>query len=308
MEYGVRVASGGCVSAADRVITPAGAASFPARRRALPACSELDCIRELIPPGLIAAAELRAAEIGVGADRVLISADIVSEEAYLAAFTSTYGFAFEPLDDVPRAACPLSDEQLINAAAGGILPIHVDGNLEYVVAPRALAARRLIELRGPGSELTDRIRVTTAERLQKFIARHGAQATALRATQALHSVRPDLSAFSQKRRPISALISLVALLFMLILAPGSTMTIFASLLGLFFIAWTGLRLLGPLTTPARAQPVPRRPDDRLPVYTIIIALYREAAAVKGLVTALRQLDYPGIMAQTPQDYLRAAHT
>jgi hypothetical protein len=33
-------------------------------------------------------------------------------------------------------------------------------------------------------------------------------------------------------------------------------------------------------------------DDWLPPYSIVIALYREAAAVKGLVAALRDLDYP----------------
>jgi cellulose synthase/poly-beta-1,6-N-acetylglucosamine synthase-like glycosyltransferase len=42
--------------------------------------------------------------------------------------------------------------------------------------------------------------------------------------------------------------------------------------------------------------VRRRPrtftDDGLPVYTIVVALYREAAAVKGLVAALRALNYP----------------
>jgi hypothetical protein len=42
------------------------------------------------------------------------------------------------------------------------------------------------------------------------------------------------------------------------------------------------------------------PDRELPTYTVIVALYREAAAVKGLVAALRRLNYPGIMAQTPQ--------
>jgi glycosyltransferase XagB len=41
--------------------------------------------------------------------------------------------------------------------------------------------------------------------------------------------------------------------------------------------------------PPRAR---RVPDDRLPVYSIIVALYREAHSVEELVRALRQLDYP----------------
>ena len=49
--------------------------------------------------------------------------------------------------------------------------------------------------------------------------------------------------------------------------------------------------------PARLK---RIDDARLPIYTIICPLYREAPMVEGLVAAIRALDYPGIMAQTPQ--------
>ena len=33
-------------------------------------------------------------------------------------------------------------------------------------------------------------------------------------------------------------------------------------------------------------------DGDLPIYSVVIALYREAAAVKDLVAALRSLNYP----------------
>jgi hypothetical protein len=43
---------------------------------------------------------------------------------------------------------------------------------------------------------------------------------------------------------------------------------------------------------------PSRPtsisDRELPFYTIIVPLSREARSVKGLVKALRTLDYPGL--------------
>jgi hypothetical protein len=35
---------------------------------------------------------------------------------------------------------------------------------------------------------------------------------------------------------------------------------------------------------------------------VIAALYREAASVDGLLTAIERLDYPGIMAQAPQAF------
>jgi cellulose synthase/poly-beta-1,6-N-acetylglucosamine synthase-like glycosyltransferase len=261
-------------------------------RRTLPACPELDCLRHLLPPGIIAAAELRASEAGVGADRALIAADIISEEAYLAALTGALGIPFEPLDDMPRAACPLNDERLIEATAVGILPMIVAGDLKFVVAPRALAARKLIEAVRSGSELATRIRLTTADRLQQFVARHGARALAHRASQGLREARPDLSAGCGAPRPVAAALLLGTLLLILLAAPGKMMAFFDLAFGLVFLAWAGLRLMGLLTTHSVIHRPKQLTDDRLPVYTIIVALYREAAAVKDLIGALRRLDYP----------------
>jgi hypothetical protein len=40
----------------------------------------------------------------------------------------------------------------------------------------------------------------------------------------------------------------------------------------------------------------------LPVYTVIAALYREAAAVGELIAALDALDWPGVCAIIPRIY------
>src|SRR5665213_3214540 len=69
-------------------------------------CPEIDCLRGLLSADVIEAAELRAASLGVGADRVLIAAGIVSEETYLRAFSVALGTLFEPLDGAPRELCP----------------------------------------------------------------------------------------------------------------------------------------------------------------------------------------------------------
>ena len=58
---------------------------------------------------------------------------------------------------------------------------------------------------------------------------------------------------------------------------------------------------------------PNLPDDALPVYTVIAALYREAASVDGLLAAIERLDYPPekldvILAVEADDHeTRAAH-
>lgn len=54
-------------------------------RQKLTPCPEIDCVRHLLPPGTLAAAELRAIEIGTGADRVLVAQNAISDEQYVKA-------------------------------------------------------------------------------------------------------------------------------------------------------------------------------------------------------------------------------
>jgi hypothetical protein len=58
-------------------------------RPRLPRCPEIDCVRHLIPPTVAALAELRAAEADVGADCVLLTWGLVSEETYVTALATS---------------------------------------------------------------------------------------------------------------------------------------------------------------------------------------------------------------------------
>jgi hypothetical protein len=65
------------------------------------------------------------------------------------------------------------------------------------------------------------------------------------------------------------------------------------LLAVGFLTWLGLRLLGSFVHEPPSRPTSIS-DRELPFYTIIVPLSREARSVKGLVKALRTLDYPGL--------------
>ena len=143
---------------------------------------------------MVDAAERRAAALGVGADRVLITAGELSEEAYLRALAATLGVAFEPLDDTPRALCPLNDERLIESAAAGMLPLAIDDELYLVVAPRGAAARQILRLIEENPARARRFRFTSAERLNRFVLRYGGKAIAARAVNLLKQTWPMLSA------------------------------------------------------------------------------------------------------------------
>ena len=264
----------------------------PPLRPALPTCPEIDCVRHLLPPALLDDAELRAASVGVSADRVLIAWGVISEETYVAALAASLGMEFEPLFNTPRQQCPLPDHRLAEAANRGMLPLADRHGVKFVVAPRLVDSRRLVELAASSHDMARRLRITSTARLHAFVARHSSREIERYAVDDLRLRRPELSAGVSSSRRLTvagyaASAALAAAAF-----PDVTMMTVQAVLGLVFLAWTGLRLLGLVSE----RFVRRRPhafsDDWLPTYSIVIALYREAAAVTELVDSLRELDYP----------------
>lgn len=262
--------------------------------RGTSSCPELDCIRPLLPPGMLAAAERRAARIGVGADRVLIAAGRIDEAAYLRCLAAFLGIGFSRLETLHRSMCPLSDERLIEAPAAGLLPVSSERGLCYVVAPRGLDARRLIDLVGAKPQLRSRLCLTPSKNLTQFVLKAVPHSLGRRASELLKGARPDLSAAtanSSARRWMA-----VSCLQFVILAAALNFEMLVStasiLFSILFFAWIGLRLLGAASSVTTAPRSPPRPQRQLPVYTIVVALHDEARAVPGLVRALRRLSYP----------------
>jgi cellulose synthase/poly-beta-1,6-N-acetylglucosamine synthase-like glycosyltransferase len=140
--------------------------------------------------------------------------------------------------------------------------------------------------------LAPRLRFTSVARLQNFVRRHGAREIENRAIRALRTSHPEFSAHDARPNGwgLIALSATAALL--AFAAPGPAMAAAEVALATVFLAWTGLRLLGLLSERFVRRRPRRFADDWLPVYTIIVALYREAAAVKDLAAALRNLHYP----------------
>lgn len=75
-------------------------------------------------------------------------------------------------------------------------------------------------------------------------------------------------------------------------APKAVSGTLEMLLAVIFLGWIGLRLLGALTTGLLWQRNVALSEDRLPVYSVIVALYRETATLPDLVASLAALDYP----------------
>ena len=257
-------------------------------------CPEIDCVRSLLAADVIEAAERRATALGVSADRVLITAGKMSEETYLRAYAVDLGAVFEPLDGIPREFCPLDDQRLIESAAAGMLPLTIDNELCLVVAPRGGATRRIHQLIEQRPTRARYFRFTSAERLTRFALRHGGKAIAARATRTLQRSWPMLSAAPPRWRtdvaPVA--ISIMLTIAAVLAAPAATALAIEVTLALIFLAWLGLRLAGAFVKWFVPDASLDLPDPLLPVYTIIAALYREAASVDGLLAAIERLNYP----------------
>lgn len=273
--------------------TAAGETAHGLTRQRVSACPEIDCVRGRLAPGLLAAAERRAQEVGCGADRVLIAAGLIEEEAYLNALSASLGVPYVPLETVSREAVPIPDDRVLEAAAAGLLPLKGRSGPVLAVAPRGLAARRLIDLMRARPFLRNVICLTGSESLRHYALRHARQAVAVQAADALRQIRPDLSAASLRIAPRPGRLAALSIVAMAGLAfPGQLIAGLSIVLSLVFLAWVALRLMGaaaPLRTAGREA---RLPDRQLPVYSIVVALYREARTVPQLVASLERLDYP----------------
>jgi cellulose synthase/poly-beta-1,6-N-acetylglucosamine synthase-like glycosyltransferase len=257
-------------------------------------CPELHCVRSRLGPALLAAAERRAARTGVGADRVLITGGLIDEEDYLHALGEWLGVGFEPLDGIERGCCPIDDARLIGTLATGILPLTDGDDFAFVVTPRGMAAHNLTRMIEANPAMARCFRFTTAERLNRLILRHAGKALTAQATDRLQQQWPALSAAPPRRRTFTMALALAGFsaIAASALMPLAAAEILSALMTVVFLGWQGLRIAGAFVRPRPVAHQPALTDAALPVYSVIAALYREAASVKGLLAAIEQLDYP----------------
>lgn len=259
---------------------------------------ELDCLRGRLTPELLKAAATRSADINTGADQILIRRGVIGEEYFTRCFADHHDIGFETFAGVFRNDCPLSDFQLIEAARHGILPLRKNGRLVYVFEPENFAARRIAKflLHRPG--FGNQIRVTTRARFDEFLERHTGGALAHHAAGQLAENFYDVSAapIPLWRSPFESFLRYLARLtvplILFTLMPMVVIEICGVVLSLWFLLFTSLRLAGSFAPREQKPRLTRLPDDALPVYTVIAALYKEATSVGPLMRSIESLDYP----------------
>lgn len=278
-------------------LSRSGDDNLPRHREPSPAL-ELDCLRNVLSPAILRAAERRSRETGIGADQVLIRWGLIGEEEYFRRFAHYAGLPFETFSDLDRSDCLLDDARLPDAACHGIMPIKGSKTRHYIFAPRGFASRRIARLVARYPSLTGRARITTSARLCEFLERHTGSAFGHLASEGLAENFFDLSAapipiwrspFMSFVRHTSRLTFFTALF---TLTPSFVFEATGIVLAFWFLLFTSLRLAGSFAPRKPKKRLLRLKDDQLPVYTVVAALYREARSVRPLMRFIEALDYP----------------
>ena len=248
---------------------------------------ELAAFEGMIDPALLEAAARRAETIGVGGDEVLRCHRILSPDQIAATLAEKLGLEIDPLQD------ELAPAALEAACAGVLARCAPEQDTQITVAPRGDGVRRLAEAIAHAPELARNLRIASPERLAAHVRKVCADELAREAVYGLHERRPDLSAIGYgwgQLRWFTIAFS-AAVIGAGVLAPDRLFVATEYILAFCFIAWTLLRTIACLF-PQQGTARVDIPERYLPIYTIIVPMYREAPVVPKLIAALQRFDYP----------------
>ena len=229
-----------------------------------------------------------ARRCGVDADAALLGEGLVSDERFYQALAmrlrAPYYFGEWAIDDK-------SDVEAAIWSGFALLKAN-DLGLRAVVAPRGAALRFLLEADAAGRRQPP-IAICSRQRLSALIRARSGDRVARNAAFVLAESDPSLTArtgLSVAQIVVAATFAGLAVGFW-VGAPDLLRSLTTAALWLVFAAAIWLRWSA--VAASREPPVcePLR-DDELPVYTVIVALYKESGVVRALIRALDALDYP----------------
>ncbi|WP_156898287.1 hypothetical protein [Methylocapsa acidiphila] len=252
------------------------------------------------PPEFLRLVQAQAREQAISPDAALLATGVVDESFYYSSIARHLGLPFTQTDHALGAGA-----RYPHSIHAGVAPLQGDMGLHWLAAPRGAALADLLRAGGGHHLASAGLAITTPAHLSRLVQAFAAPTIAAAASLGLSSVDPSFSAkdgATEAQRRIAVIAVAIAAL-LLALAPTFAWTTLSLSLNGLFLAAIMLRLFaGSASVAAASPPSPiRLPDRMLPTYSIVIALHREARIVAQLATALQAIDYPGIMAQPPQE-------
>jgi len=228
---------------------------------------------------------------GVSVDAALLASGAVAESFFYRALAIHLGVAFLDGDIVlgPGTRYP-------NAIRAGIAPLAATHRQEWLAAPRSAGLVSLIRKAGSGSLSPLSLAITTPSILSRCVQALATAKIAGDASNLLSARDASLSARSgaTEAQAYAGLGSAVAGALALGVAPELAESCFSLGMSCVFLPAILLRLFAAAASLEDGRPARWRAiaDHRLPTYSIVVALHREARVAAHLATALDAIDYP----------------
>lgn len=230
----------------------------------------------------------------------LMASATVDREAYFRAIAAEIGVGFVEQLDADRLILRERDVVASLAVPGGprlVQNCRPGAEVQVLLSPAGfdMPAMKAYLERYPA--IAGRIAIVAPEVLRQALLRRARPALDMAARDDLRRRYPTLSAaiVASGSQGVAFGLAAAALLTALILAPGPAWLVLHAVFSLFFLTCIALRLFAaigvrPLATPVTI-PLPEI-AGRLPVYSVLVPLYREEAMAPQLVAALERLDWP----------------
>jgi cellulose synthase/poly-beta-1,6-N-acetylglucosamine synthase-like glycosyltransferase len=241
-----------------------------------------------VNPAALAYAAQRARELGVGADEILIAEGVVEEAFYYAALARRLNCPY--VERATSLAPGFDYRAALRASVARADPALED--FDWLVAPRGAQVRALLAL---GAQSSGRIAVCAPKIFSALVRAKGRRALSDDASFALSRADSRLSANAPQLRwsnIFSVILCLAVIAGLSALSPA-LLAAASVLLSILFLGGIYIRLCAfaaSLKTHRDAGPM--LSERALPVYSIIVPMYREARVAAQLLAALKALDYP----------------
>lgn len=245
-----------------------------------------------LPHDDIQAAARRARRLGVGGDQVLIAQGTTDTTAATGLLAAHLGLAVVDPDGIAAPQDAATAEAVLRT--GVCVESPAGTRPRFTLAARGRDVRRLALALRRDPALAGRVRLAEPGALRRTVMAAAGPVLAQAAVARLPARDPLKSAATLDPKRVLGRIALVVglpLAALLALAPEQGVLLVQALLSLVFLGWVSLRLAACTYDPPADLP-PTLDDRQLPVYSLLVPLYREAASVPHLVAALGALDYP----------------
>ncbi len=256
----------------------------------LPASLAFLSVYGVDPLLLLTAAEEARAQ-AVAPEAALLASGNLQERFFYQCLADHLGAAFVEGDAAlaAEARYPLSIHS-------GIAPLEGAEGRRWLAAPRGAMLAELLARAQQGESFSADLAITTPAHMSRLVRARAVSTVLWEASLGLANLDPSLSAKAGASRAqcAFAMVAVGAASFAFGMAPVTALTIVSLSMTCFFLASIWLRLFAGAASTASIQE-PYRPDvgDRwLPIYSVVVALHKEARVVPQLVAALDAIDYP----------------